>query len=268
MRNVIDANFAALATSPDPAVPDLRYVVAKDTVRGTFKLTCQDTVVERDFDPEDVLFLLEKSLTVELQIQRADLLFLHAAAVEWDGAAFLLAADSGSGKSTTTWALMHHGFGYMSDELSPLDTGAMRVLPYPHALCLKQDPAAPYALPAATLRLGRTSHVPVASLPGPVASGSRPLAGVFLVEHRPDLAAPQVHAIEASEASARLYVTALNALAHPNDGLEPVVRVAQHVPCFDLSSGDLAATCALVRSTVVRIMQERAPPVDRDVSAA
>jgi hypothetical protein len=265
VRNVIAANFAAMATSADPGVPDLRYFVAKDPVRGTFELVCQDTIVGRDIEREDVLFLLEKSLTVELQIQRADLFFLHAAAVEWNGAAFLLAADSGSGKSTTTWALLHHGFGYLSDELSPLDTGAMRVLPYPHALCLKQDPAVPYALPGATLRLGRTSHVPVTSLPGPVASASRALAGVFLVKHRPDVPAPQVRAIEPSEASARLYVTALNALAHPNDGLESVVRIAQHARCFDLSSGDLAATCALVRSTVERVVQERAPPVDRSV---
>lgn len=268
LRTVIAANFAAMTVAPDSTVPALRYRVAAGAEPDVFRVSCGGTVVDEHVARGDILYALEQSLTVELQLRRADLLFLHAAAVEWNGRAVLFAAESGSGKSTTTWALLHHGFGYLSDELSPLDVGAMRAFAYPHALCLKQDPPPPYVLPPSTLRLGRTRHVPVASLPGPVASGSRPVAGVFLVKHRPDLAAPRIRAIDASEASARLYVTALNALAHPNDGLESVVRIAQHVPCFDLASGDLAATCALVRSTVERIVQGQARPVDRDVSPA
>jgi hypothetical protein len=29
-----------------------------------------------------------------------------------------------------------------------------------------------------------------------------------------------------------------------------VVRISKHVPCFALSSAELSATCALIRSTV------------------
>ena len=164
----------------------------------------------------------------------------------------LLAAESGSGKSTTTWGMLHHGFRYLSDELSPVDLATMSVFPYPHALCLKQDRLRPYALPPGALRLGRTIHVPVDTLPAPTASGPRALGGVFLVTHRPDMAAPEMRSIGPAEASARLYVTALNALAHPNQGLQAAVRIAQHVPCFALSSSDLSATCALICSTVER----------------
>ena len=84
--------------------------------------------------PDDMLFLLEQDVTVELQKRRSDLYFLHSAAIERQGKAWLLAAESGSGKSTTAWGLLHHGFGYLSDELSPIDLDSMRVFPYAHAL--------------------------------------------------------------------------------------------------------------------------------------
>jgi hypothetical protein len=257
-----------MANVSDRTRLDLHYRVTQGTVPDTFGLVCQGRAVAVDAELGDLLFALEKSLTVELQVRRADLFFLHAAAVEWNGMALLLAAESGSGKSTTTWGLLHHGFHYMSDELSPVDVATMRVFPYPHALCLKSDPSPPYALPPRTLRLGRTLHVPVDSLPAPVASGARPLAGVFLVTHGADVAAPDVRRIDPAEAGARLYVTALNALAHPNEGLDPVVRIAQDVPCFALSSADLAATCALVRATADRIADVQSRPYDRDMRHA
>ena len=30
-----------------------------------------------------------------------------------------------------TWALSHHGFRYLSDELAPIDPGTLRVHPFP-----------------------------------------------------------------------------------------------------------------------------------------
>jgi hypothetical protein len=200
-------------------------------------------------DPDDMLFVFEKDLTVELQKRRPDLYFLHSAAVERNGKVCLLAADSGSGKSTTTWALLHHGFGYLSDELAPVDLDSMRVSPYPHALCLKQAPP-DYPLPTDTIDLGRTLHVPVRSLPADTITEPLPLGAVFLVKYRPDLAEPELRAIGPAEASARLYLTALNALSHPNRGLEAAVRIAEHVPCFEIHSANLPATCTLIRSVL------------------
>jgi hypothetical protein len=198
----------------------------------------------------DLLFYLEKDLVVELQKQRADLLFLHSAAVEYLGKAYLLAAESGGGKSTTTFALLHHGFGYLSDELSPVDPGAMEVHGYPHALCIKQAPPKPYVLPQEAVRLSNRTYIPTPVLPGSTISGPAPLGGVFLLRYSPELSVPQLRRISAAEASARLYVTALNALAHEDHGLAPVLRIAEHVPCFAIATAQLPETCALIRSTV------------------
>ncbi len=201
--------------------------------------------------------LLEKDLVVELQQRRPDLYFLHSAALEWNGKACLLAADSGGGKSTTTWALLHNGFRYLSDELSPVDLDTLNVFPYPSALCLKRRPS-DYPLPADTVDLGRTLHVPVRSLPSETITEPLPIGAIFLVKHRPELDEPELRAISAGEAAARLYLTALNALSHPNRGLDAAVRIAQEVPCFALNSATLPATCALSPSTSVRAPSRRA----------
>jgi hypothetical protein len=115
---------------------------------------------------------------------------------------------------------------------------------------LKQRPPIPYGLPEQAIDLGRTIHVPAESLPGPVASAAWPIGAAFLITHRPDLVAPELRELSAAEAGARLYTTALNLLAHPNHGLDAIVHVAQHVPCFALDSADLSSTCALIRSVV------------------
>jgi hypothetical protein len=198
-------------------------------------------------DPSELLFILEKDLTVELQKRRPELFFLHAAALALGDRAILLAAESGSGKSTTAWGLLHHGFRYLTDELSAIDLDALAVYPYPHALCLKRRPPV-YPLPEATIDLGSTLHVPTSALPTPPVLERCPLAAVFLLRYEPATAMPEVRRLTPAEASARLYVTVLNALAHERRGLDAVARLAQALPCFFVTAGELSATCASIRS--------------------
>jgi hypothetical protein len=248
VRTLLAANFGAMAAAAEAGSPDLHYTVSWSGETFSIAREGQDPLTGEGFS--DLLFMLEKDLTIELQKRRSELLFLHSAAVERGGKAYLFAAEAGSGKSTTTWALLHHGFQYLSDELSPIDLDSLTVLPYPHALCLKQRPPIPYGLPAQAIDLGRTIHVPGEALPGPVASALWPIGAAFLITHRPGLVAPELRDLSTAEASAHLYATALNLLAHPNHGLDAIVRVAQHVPCFALDSADLSSTCALIRSVV------------------
>jgi hypothetical protein len=249
VRALLGANFEAMAAvDGEGEPPALRYAVR--STAAAFSIARAGGAALTGVDLDDLLFALEKDLTLELQKRRPELLFLHSAAVEWQGKAYLFAAEAGSGKSTTAWALLHHGFRYLSDELSPIALDALAVLPYAHALCLKQPPPEPYALPAGAIHLGRTIHVPTAALPGSVASGPRPLGAVFLLRHEPKLRAPNLRELGAAEASARLYVTALNVLAHPDRGLDAVARIAARTPCFALESADLASTCSLIRSVV------------------
>jgi hypothetical protein len=243
------ANFGAMRVESLRTCSSFAYTIR--TLDDSFLIERTDTMAQvAAVGVGDLLYYLEKDVTVEIQQRRPDLLFLHAAAVEWHGIAVVLAADSGSGKSTTTWALMHHGFRYLSDELAAIDPHTLEVSAYPHALCLKQPPPSPYVLPAATMHLGRTHHVPVTALPGALAKSPLPLGAVFLIRHVPERKVPRLRRLRVAEASTRLYVTALNALAHSNRGLDAVLRISESVPCFALETAELAESCAVLLSAI------------------
>ena len=251
---VLDANFGAMASAHVDSPPDLEYAINGGPTAYSLS-SRKNTTLEAE-GLGDLLYLLEGEVTVDLQKQRPDLFFLHSAALAWAGKAYLFTAESGGGKSTTTWGLLHHGFGYLSDELSPIDLRSMSVLPYPHALCLKRSPPAPYPLPGEVIHLGRTMHVPTRVFPGNVIGEATPLAAIFLLNYSPHLAQPSIDLIGSGEASAHLYVAALNALAHPNQGLDAAVSIAQYVPTYAVNTADLRATCALIRSVIEQAVHE------------
>jgi hypothetical protein len=201
-------------------------------------------------DTSELLYALEHEVVVELQRRRCDLYFLHAAAAEIDGQACLLVAPSGVGKSTTVFALLQHGFRYLSDELAPMELASMHVHGYPHALCLKQPPPAPYRMPPETVRGSRTWHVPATCLPQAAAAASYPAAAIFFLDYSTATCQPSVRSISTGEAAARLYANTLNQLAHPNAGLDAASHIARSVPGFVLNTADLDATCSLIRSTL------------------
>jgi hypothetical protein len=244
---LIRANYAAMQIY-HCANPDLAYEVGRRRNGSQFRLSRQGGERIIAADEGELLFVLEKGLTIELQKIRRELYFIHAAALSFAGQGFLIAAPSGTGKSTTAWALLHHGFDYLSDELAPVDLGSLRLQPYPHALCLKKEPPLPYSLPVQSVRTCSTLHVPVARLPSSTLAKPPLLSAIFFLEHRPELKVPMVGAITKAEAAARLFVNALNPLAHEQDGLAGAAVIAQRVPSFHLRSAALGLTCGLVKS--------------------
>jgi hypothetical protein len=63
---------------------------------------------------------------------------IHAAAVARNGRAIVLPGINGSGKSTLTAALVHAGFGYLSDDTVRIDGRRREVVGIPLALCVKE----------------------------------------------------------------------------------------------------------------------------------
>ena len=243
--------YGAFASSEECSggVPALAYSVGRSAA-GDFLIRRGAEDLARADSTGMFLFHFEQDLTVELQKRRSDLYFLHAAALERDGRAVLLVAESGAGKSTTTWGLLHHGFRYASDELAPIDLSNGRIHGFPHALCLKADPPAPYPLPGGVLRTSRSRHVPVELLPCGLAPSLLPLDAIVFLRYRPERDQPAIRAMGAAEATARLYVQALNPLAHPADGIDAALQVVRGLRCFGLESAGLGATCELVVRTL------------------
>jgi hypothetical protein len=122
----------------------------------------------------EFLWLFEKDMTLALHRLRPDLYFVHAGVLVCRQRAFILVGPAGSGKSTTTWALLHHGCSYLTDELAAIDLRTRAVLPYPHVICLKQEPPPAYALLEQALRTARTLHLPAAMLPTAVSRDAAP----------------------------------------------------------------------------------------------
>lgn len=243
---LVRANWGHMAANERPKIV---FSVVRDSSGAIFIRPPTGSLIE-SADAGEFLHALEQSVVIELQSLRAELYFLHAAAVEAEGKSYLFVAESGGGKSTIAWGLLHHGFGYLSDELAPVDLQDLRVYPYPHALNLKRSPPPPYGLPAETVHTSHAAHVPVRYLPRVASPGTYPLASLWFVTYRPTMTAPTVRAITPGEASARLYTNSLNQLAHPNAGLDAAVRIAADVPSFVLDSAHLGTTCTLIRSTL------------------
>jgi hypothetical protein len=198
----------------------------------------------------EFLALLDTDLTIELQKLRPDLYFVHAAVVEFASTTIMLVAKSGSGKSTTTWALLHHGCRYGSDELGPLDVNTLEVHPFPRALSLKKTPPPPYCpteegVGDSRRYYVRTSHFPAGHINHPTR-----LAAIFFLRYNPDASTPSVRGISGAEGAARLYADALNPLAHAENGLDGAIRIASRTACFELLTSELTSTCALIQETV------------------
>jgi hypothetical protein len=247
-RSLLATNYKL--TRGHSEVVDLDYVVGRQRGTSAFFLKKGTEALRTAADASEFLFFFEEDLTLELQKLRCDLYFLHAAALESAGKAYLLVAPAGSGKSTTTWALLHHGFGYLSDELGPVDLKTLEVHPYPHALCLKDEPPAAYPLPARVLRTVRTLHIPPGNLPSGVSAGPFPLAAIFFLQYSPEARGPMVQLLSKAEAGARLFANALNQLAHLGEGLDGAIKIAVASACFKLTTADLPLTCQLVQTTI------------------
>jgi len=241
-------NYEALSCDA-AGVVQLRYHVSAEPSASGFLLRRPDGRTLLAAGLGELVFQLEKAIIVALQRCRPELLFLHAAALERDRAAWLLVGESGAGKSTTAWGLLHHGFSYLSDELAPIDLDTLQVLPYPHALCLKRRTPPPYLLPAECLDLGRTIHVLARSLPCVSRLDPCALQALFFLSQDTRRREPLLRRVSTAEAAARLYVSTLNALAHESRGLDAVLGVASRVSCFELHAGDLESTCKLIAAT-------------------
>jgi hypothetical protein len=233
----------------------LYYTVGKCADSSAFCITRRGQVPLIAADPGEFLFCFEKDLTIALQEhQRNRFYVVHSAALAVAGKACLLVGASGNGKSFTSWALLHHGFSYLSDELAPLDLNTLEVHPYPRALCLKSTPPGAYPLPQQTLATSRALYIPACALPGGASTAPVLLAAVFFVRYDPDRATPVVRSLSKAEAGARLFVHALNPLAHPADGLDGAVEVVTRAACFDLLASTLPATCTLVKATLDAVL--------------
>jgi len=192
-------------------------------------------------DLDELLYAVDKALTLELQHQRSDLFFVHGAALAKGNRCIVISGESGSGKSTLCWQLCGAGFEYMSDELAPIDLRTTEAHPYPHALCLKSVAPGAVPLPASTINAGRTLHVPVSSLQGGVRESSTCISAFVFLQGDLATERPEIRTVCKAEAAARIFANGLNQLAHEKSGLGAASKLANTIPSYLLPRGSIAA---------------------------
>ena len=236
---VLRAVFAALEQSGDSNQRPVREYIVGPAPAGGF-IVSDGAVTWSSDDLDDVIFRIDKAITLALQHERRDLFFLHSAVLALNGRAIALPAFPGTGKSTLTLALAQNGLEYLSDELAPVDLRSLTVEPYPHALCLKSPPPPPYVLPHGTLQVNGRFHVPVECLPTATRREPLPLAAIVFPRRDADRFQGLRPLTNASAATC-LMAHLLNGLAHPHYGLDAAISLSQAVPCFEVDLTDLPA---------------------------
>lgn len=253
--NLLKQNYSGLLDHKDTYNKALAYETSYDAEKNQFKIKVDGPdkeTIEVDND-SDFIYFFEKSVTIQSQKLRPDLFFIHSAALKLGDKTILIMGPSGAGKSTTTYALTQHGFVYLSDELSPIDLNTMMVSPYPHALCLKNVPPAPYNLPKNMLKTERTMHVPVESLHSGFQHTASPVSHVFFVQYNPQRKDVVMDPVSKASASILLYTNGLNHLCHDNAGLPAATKIATHCDCYSLEFSDVTQACEEIKSLIQEV---------------
>ena len=227
-------------------LPTLGYDVSLIDDANGWTLRCDETTIPCR-DRNDLVYEFEKDMTVRVQLLRANLFFIHGAALSMAEHCVIISGESGSGKSSLAWFMVHNGFDYLSDELAPIDPDLLHVEPYPHALCLKNKPLSEPALPNSTQYTEATIHVPAYELPTRALDRPCPLSFLIFIDvslHGMDLV---VRAIGSAESAARLYSNGLNQLSHQDDGLPVVASMASGVSSYFMSGGTVEERAQAIR---------------------
>ncbi len=248
--SLIQSVFSGLSAAHQaPSRPLCRYRIERNPGGAGFRFSdgAGAIVLENE---DSLLFHIDQALVVAHQHARRDLFFLHAAAVALDGRVAVLAAASGTGKSSFTAVALRSGFEYLSDELAPIDVARATVEPYPHALCLKSPLPEPYYPPPGMQQVGRRFHLPPSVLPRVHYTGELPVAALIFLERGSGDGSADLRPISTGTAAARLMSHGLNLLAHPGDGLDAAIALSESVPCRLLDISNLGRAVAAVESAL------------------
>ena len=246
--DLLAAGYSAFVLPIDPDFQPALSIDVSVNDKGTgWSMSCENTAITC-IDRYDLIYEFEKFITERVQLMRANLFFVHGAALSIADRCVVISGKSGCGKSSLAWFMTHNGFEYLSDELSPVNPDFLLVEPYPHALCMKNEPLTEPVLPESTLFTEGTIHVPAFELPARAVEQACPLSFLVFIDkgrHGQDLAWGR---IGGAESAARLYSNGLNHLSHHGDGLPVVASIGSRVPSYLMSGGTVEERAQVVKS--------------------
>ena len=246
-NNLLHECYSAfLLPKETESLPVLSYAISPAGRAEGWTMRCDETAIDCR-NSYDLVYEFEKDMTQRVQLLRTDLFFIHGAALSVSERCVIISGESGSGKSSLAWFMSHNGFDYLSDELAPVDPAVLHVEPYPHALCLKNEPLSEPALPDSTQYTDATLHVPAYELPTRALERPCPLSFLIFIDGSLNGRDLVVRAINSAESAARLYANGLNQLSHRCDGLPAAVGMASGVSSYLMSGGTVEERAQAIR---------------------
>jgi hypothetical protein len=176
---------------------------------------------------------LKREVLLQFIKARPDLLWIHAAAVERDGSALLIAGPSGQGKSTLATRLCETGWRLLSDDAAPIRMDADEVLPFPQSAFRRKYPGRELA----ANELGSFEKEEVLMPESALRLKSAPIRAIVFPLFRHG-AAPELSLRSSGDAALDLLRNCTNFVDHKETAVERVARLARAVPMYHLSYGD------------------------------
>jgi HprK-related kinase A len=215
------------------------------------------------FDPfpgEQGFPLLEWGLNWCIAMRAHQYLMLHSAVLERNGAALLLPAMPGSGKSTLCTALCFRGWRLLSDEFGLVCRAETAIVPLPRAIPLKNQsiPVIRAFAPEAVIGpvFAKTRKGDVAHVRPPDESVRRQLEPArprwVLFPRFISGATPRLSRLEKSLAFTRLSHNSFNYKLLGGDAFLRLSALVQDCECFSLDYGDLESAVGLIDELTAR----------------
>lgn len=175
-------------------------------------------------------------------------LVIHAAVVERDGRAAILAAPPGSGKSTLCAGLVHRGWRLFSDELALIDTTTRELIAFPRPVCLKNvsvdvigafAPAAKFGPLVRDTRKGSVTHLRPSR--NDVELANRPARPAWIVLPRYQAGVEtRLWPMPKAQAGLSLAGNAFNFSSLGETGFATLTATVDACDAYELDYGDLA----------------------------
>ena len=179
--------------------------------------------------PEPAYHMVKDEVRIAFMRSRADLLWLHAGAVERDGHALLLSGPSGQGKSTLSTLLSGRGWKYMSDDIVPVRMENHHAIPFPQTPARRVHPGREVTVhEVATLRR-ESAHLER----GSVYRGEAPIRAVAFIKYQASTDATVARLSKGHSAFA-LLSNLTNFMDHRSSAVDHAVAFARNIPMFSL----------------------------------
>jgi hypothetical protein len=204
----------------------------------------------------DPMLAMEEYVMRDVIAERPGITFIHAAVLAKDDMALLLPGRSGAGKSTLAFALAIRGWTYYSDELAPIDSRTMEVLPFPRGIKLRPGAAAifPHLATHFSAQDGQRHYCRVRELG--LTLGQLPVPVRLLVFPQYSGAiAPALLPLPRPAAVTTLAKCCLSFSRDQGKALQQIAIMVGKAHCFELQTGELGESCAVLERMAQQLNQ-------------